>query len=181
MRTFRAAARSMSACTHRRVVAWAQMPILLVALSAQAGTPHPAFTTFNTWCFKAGQTEATARATMNADTAPFTLTFWDDSLEPRPADAPTGIERRCEIAFDGDHAASAITALHIQMATPPKFGNAILLPKTHQADEATHLIQGRELPRGRVAVGHIATRDNGARTFMAVDRLYAGPGLPEQQ
>jgi hypothetical protein len=142
----------------------------------------PAITTFNTWCFKAGQTAAQAHANMNADTAPFTLTFWDDSLEPRPADAPTGVERRCEVAFDGDHTAPAIKAMRIRMATPPVFGTAIPLPITHQPTDGTALIEGRELPRGRVAVVHVGTRKtaNTLVTFMAVDRLYDGLGLPKE-
>lgn len=156
---------------------------LLLSLSALIVAPtmaasHPAINAFNTWCFKAGQTETQARSNMNADTAPFTLTFWDDSLELRPADAPPGVERRCEVAFDGDHTETAITALRAQMATPPVFGTAIALPDTHTATAATALIEGRELLRGRVAVVHIGTRKNKTETFMAVDRLYAGLGLP---
>lgn len=153
---------------------------LALATSCTAGGP---ITTFNKWCFKAGQTEADARANMNAGTASFTLTFWDDSLGPRPAHAPDGIERRCDVAFDGEHTREAITALRAQMATPPKFGTPIPLPKTHQADETTALIEARELLRGRVAVVHVGTRlENGTtQTFMAVDRLYAGLGLPERE
>jgi hypothetical protein len=154
--------------------------ILLVCGSlAQAETSNPAIAAFNTWCFKAGQTETQARANMNADTAPFTLTFWDDSLEPRPADAPTGIERRCEVSFDGDHTTSAIAAMRAQMTTPPVFGTKIPLPDTHQSTIGTALIEGRELLRGRVAVVHVGTRSatSGTTTFMAVDRLYDGLGL----
>ncbi|WP_370402366.1 hypothetical protein [Sulfitobacter sp. JB4-11] len=147
-------------------------------LPALASEPHPAITAFNTWCFKAGQTETQARANMNADSAPFTLTFWDDSLEPRPADAPRGVERRCEVAFEGDHTDTAITALRAQMATPPVFGTPIPLPDTHAATPSTALIEGRELLRGRVAVVHVGTRNDNTETFMAVDRLYAGLGLP---
>jgi hypothetical protein len=140
-----------------------------------------AITTFNAWCFKAGQTEAQARRNMQADTANFTLTFWDDSLEPRPADAPGAVERRCEVAFAGDHRAAAITALQIQMATAPVFGTAIALPDSHHASQGSALIQARELLRGRVAVVQVGTRelDGALHTFMAVDRLYAGLGLPE--
>lgn len=156
-----------------------QAPILLALLcGSAAASTHPAITAFNTWCFKAGQTEAQARTNMSADTAPFTLTFWDDSLEPRPETAPAGVERRCEVAFEGDHAATAISALRAQMATPPVFGTAIPLPDTHAATEGTALIEGRELLRGRVAVVHVGTRKDNTETFMAVDRLYAGLGLP---
>lgn len=152
--------------------------VLLVVLPA-AASAHPAITTFNKWCFKAGQTEAQARANMDADTAPFTLTFWDDSLEPRPANAADGVERRCEVAFDGDHTATAVTALRKQMAKPPIFGAAVPLPDTHIVTSTTALIEGRELLRGRVAVVHVGTRNNKTETFLAVDRLYAGLGLPD--
>ena len=154
--------------------------LLLGAVSPASA--NPAITAFNTWCFKAGQTEAQARANMKADTAPFTLTFWDDSLEPRPADAPDGIERRCEVAFDGNFTSAAVKAVRHQMAAPPVFGTPIPLPATHQPTPGTALIEGRELLRGRVAVVHIGTRNtNGALiTFMAVDRLYDGLGLPKE-
>lgn len=164
--------RRMGACTHHLLP-------LAFAISAQTATANPAITAFNTWCFKAGQTETQARANMNADAASFTLTFWDDSLEPRPADAPDGVERRCEAAFDGDHTTSAITAMRTQMTTPPVFGAKIPLPDTHQPTNGTALIEGRELLRGRVAVVHVGTRktDIKNQTFMAVDRLYDGLGL----
>ncbi len=149
--------------------------LIFCGLSANA---NPAIATFNKWCFKAGQTETQARANMNADTAPFTLTFWDHSLGSRPADTSNGIERRCEIAFDGDHTLPAIKALQVQMATPPVFGTQISLPTTHHRLPGTALIQGRELLRDRVAVVHVGTRNavNGIKTFMAVDRLYDGLG-----
>ena len=147
--------------------------------SAVAGSADPAITTFNKWCFKAGQTTAQAHANMNTQNAPFTLTFWDDSLEPRPADAPKGVERRCKITFKGDHTTAALAALRKQMATPPVFGQPIPLPTTHHASTETTFIQGRELLRGRVAVVHIGTQNNRTQTFMAVDRLYDGLGLPD--
>lgn len=151
----------------------------VIFLASGAAYANPAITAFNTWCFKAGQTEAQARANMNADTAPFALTFWDDSLEPRPADAPTGVERRCEVVFDGDHTDAAIKAVRIQMATPPVFGSPIPLPATHHPTQGTTLIEGRELLRGRVAVVHVGTRHTAEAlvTFIAVDRLYDGLGL----
>jgi hypothetical protein len=135
---------------------------------------HVAISAFNSWCFKAGQTPAQARANMERTAGaplPFVLTFWDDSLAPRPADAPKGVERRCEVRFDGDHTEQAIHALHKQMQTPPVFGTLIALPATHAAIDGTALIEGRALLRGRVAVVHVGT--DGAQTFMAVDRLYS--------
>lgn len=167
------------------VLRWVSPILLQACLLLIPGNPasastalHPAITAFNTWCFKAGQTEAQARANMAADNAAFTLTFWDDSLEPRPAGSPDGVERRCEVSFDGDHTDDAVRALQVQMATPPVFGRKIPLPDTHRATEGAILIEGRELLRGRVAVVHIGTRTAPLRTFIAVDRLYAGLGRP---
>ncbi|MEP5728439.1 MAG: hypothetical protein ABJL67_03585 [Sulfitobacter sp.] len=149
-----------------------------VAGNAVADPADEAISAFNTWCFKAGQTEADARRNMKADEADFVLTFWDDSLAPRPANAPVGVERRCMVTFDGDHTDTAIAALRKQMQTPPVFGTPIPLPKTHTADEFTALIEGRELLRGRVAVVEVGAQPspNQVHTFMAVDRLYDGLG-----
>ncbi|MDW3225113.1 MAG: hypothetical protein R8G34_19865 [Paracoccaceae bacterium] len=133
-----------------------------------------AITAFNSVCFKAGQTAAQARTRMEAQAGsplPFDLTFWDFTLEPAPS-APATIERRCEVAFKGDHTRDAITALRKQMATPPVFGQAIDLPATHVPEIGTALIEGRELLRKRVAVVHVGIRDE--QTFMAVDRLPVG-------
>lgn len=152
------------------------------ASGAWAGdTAANAIAAFNTWCFKAYQTEAQARHNTGADLAPFSLTFWDDSLEPRPTNAPRGIERRCEVAFDGDHIDRAIVALRQQMQTPPQFGTLIALPDTHTDQTDAALIEGRALLRGRVAVVHVGTRNtaSGIQTYMTVDRLYAGLGLED--
>ncbi|MDF3412856.1 hypothetical protein HKX54_00165 [Sulfitobacter sp. M57] len=153
-----------------------------VAGDAVADQANEAIRAFNSWCFKAGQTEADARRNMKANVASFTLTFWDDSLAPRPMDAPQGIERRCEVAFDGNHTARTIPALRKQMRTPPVFGRKILLPDTHRHLENTALIEGRELLHGRVAVVHVGTRRNSGRvtTFISVYRLYDGLGITKK-
>ncbi len=145
---------------------------------AMADQTETAINAFNNWCFKAGQTENDARRNMAADPAAFALTFWDDSLEPRPANAPTGVERRCEVAFDGDHSNTAVSALRTQMQTRPVFGTKIPLPDTHWPQGGTVLLEARALLRGRVAVVHVGTRAtaSGKKTFMAVDRLYDGLG-----
>lgn len=150
----------------------------LVLLSGTASA-HPAIEAFTSWCFKAGQTPARALANMEGTAGhplPFDLTFWDTSLEPAPH-APPHAERRCEVAFDGDHARASVAAVQAKMATPPVFGTPISLPAPYAAEPGTAYIEGRELLRGRVAVVHIGTRDNS--TFIGVDRLPAGMGLPE--
>jgi hypothetical protein len=140
---------------------------------------HPAIDAFTSWCFKAGQTADRARANMERDAGsplPFTLTFWDKSLVPAPG-TPDHAERRCEVRFLGDYRQDAVQTVQAKMATPPVFGTAIPLPAPYAAEAGTAYIEGRELLRGRVAVVHIGTR--GDHTFIAVDRLPAGMGLPE--
>lgn len=151
-----------------------------VAATAMPARAHPAIDAFTTYCFKAGQTADDARANMETIAGaplPFTLSFWDKSLEPA-AGTPAYAERRCEVTFDGDHVVDAVQAVRFKMATPPVFGTVIPLPATHSTTPETALIEGRELLRKRVAVVHIGTRDAGAQTFITVDRLPAGMGLP---
>ena len=125
-----------------------------------------------------GMTAAQARDRMQPDAGGFDLTFFDKSLAPAP-DTPDHVERRCEVRFDGDHAAQAVTAVQAKMATPPVFGTSIPLTAPYTALPGTAYIDARELLRGRVAVVHIGTEDAGARTFIRVDRLPAGAGLSE--
>lgn len=144
-----------------------------------AAHAHPAIDAFTTWCFKAGQTQARAHANMErvaGTPLPFDLTFWDKTLEPAPG-TPDHAERHCEVGFAGDHAQAAVTAVQAKMAMPPVFGTPIPLPAPYAAEDGTAYIEGRALLRGRVAVVHIGTRNN--RTFIAVDRLPAGMGVPE--
>lgn len=147
------------------------------ASAGVAGARHPAITAFTAYCFKAGQTPDQARANMErlvGAPLPFELTFWDTTLAAEP-EAPDLIERRCQVAWPGDHTQTAIAALRDKMAEPPVFGTPIALPATHRPIPGTALIEGRELLRGRVAVVHVGTR-NGAKgneTFIAVDRLPA--------
>lgn len=152
---------------------------LALGTPALAQGQNAAIAAFNAWCFKAGQTESSIRSNMERSAGsplPFDLVFWDVSLEPVSQDLPKGVERRCEVSFEGDHTDDAITGLRKQMATPPVFGTQIPLPDTHQALAGTALIEGRELLAGRVAVVHVGQRDT--KTFMAVDRLFDGLGQP---
>ena len=45
-------------------------------------------------------------------------------------------------------------------------------------DDVPAGVEGRELLRGRVAVVHVGQRNN--QTFLAVDRLFDGLGLPRE-
>ena len=150
---------------------------IVCAPAARANAAIDAFTSF---CFKAGQTSAVAKANMQGLAGaplPFELTFWDKSLEPAPG-TPDHAERRCEVTFAGDHAANAAGAVLTKMAVPPVFGTPIPLPAPYAASDGTLYIQARQLLRKRVAVVHIGTRNNATETFIRVDRLPAGMGLP---
>ncbi len=120
-----------------------------VAAHATTGTVADiAILTFNASCSKAGQTTDSMRTNMERTTAsplPFDLTFWDVSLEPVSFDPPLGVERRCEVVFDGNHTGQAIDALRIQMATAPVLGFKIDTPATHKVMPEIALIEGREL------------------------------------
>lgn len=149
---------------------------MALAVPAAASTPaEQAIASFNAVCFKAGQTAEQARMRMqdrDGTPLPYRLSFWDKTLAPAPG-TPEGLDRHCEVSFDGDHRAIAIAALKAQMATPPVFGFAIDLPKTHTRDATTGFIQGRELLRGRKAVVQVGLRTHGGKveTFMNVERL----------
>ncbi|WP_299688986.1 hypothetical protein [uncultured Tateyamaria sp.] len=149
------------------------------AVSAQVGPVHPGIKAFTSYCFKAGQTAAVARANMERNAGaplPFELTFWDKSLEPAPG-TPAHSERRCEVAFAGDQAGAAVDAVQAKMAMPPVFGTPLPLPAPFAATPGTAYIEARELLRRRVAVVHIGVRGDTAETFLRVDRLPAGEGF----
>lgn len=149
--------------------------LVLLTGGAQA---HPAIDAFTAFCFKAGQTPTQAHVNMvgvAGDPLPFTLTFWDKTLVSAPG-TPEITERRCEVAFDGDHTDEAVRNVRAKMAAPPIFGTSIPLMPPYVATDTTAYIDARELLRKRVAIVHIGTQ--GAQTFIRVDRLSAGAGLP---
>lgn len=161
---------------NRRAVIASLCALVLGAPAAQA---HPAIDAFTAYCFKAGQTPDRARANMQSvagDPLPFDLTFWDTTLEPAPQ-APAHAERRCEVAFDGDHADAAVAQVQAKMAMPPVFGTSIPLTPPYGPTDGTAYLDARELLRGRVAVVHIRTANG--QTVITVDRLPAGMGLSE--
>ena len=150
-----------------------------LSIHAHAQSVHPAIDAFTRYCFKAGQTADTARANMErvaGKPLPFTLTFWDKSLEAAPG-TPAYSERRCEVVMDGDRTDSAVHAVQAKMATPPVFGTPLPLPDPFTAATGTAYIEARELLRRRVAVVHIGVNGAGAETFIRVDRLPPGKGF----
>lgn len=86
--------------------------------------------------------------------------------------ATQGTDRRCEVAFDGDHAelaeSAAVAGLEmegIDQVSP--------VPDRYQVTDGTRLLAARQLNPRRVAVVHVGTRPgpNGVETFMFVERL----------
>jgi|GEM_PF-1856615 hypothetical protein len=164
-------------CAHVVSVGLAMM---CVGASSSAAVAHPAIDAFTAYCFKAGQTPAQAHANMVGVAGaplPFTLTFWDKTLEPAP-NTPAHAERRCEVTFAGEHASDAVMQVQAKMAMRPVFGTSIPLTAPYAPGAGTAYIDARELLRKRVAVVHIGTR-KGPETFIRVDRLPAGMGLDE--
>jgi len=107
---------------------------------------------------------------------PFSLSFYDVTLEPTNLSVTPGTDRRCEVSFAGDYAEPAARALVDLMQQPPVFGQPIPLPITHTPVEDTVFIEGRQLNPLVAAVVHVGTRRTiaGTETFMNVERLEPG-------
>ncbi len=155
-----------------------------VAMPVQAEVPTVAAlaqSAFAAVCTNPFQTAATVEQRMRNHVAdqggeglPFTLTFYDTTLEDTGADVMPSTDRRCEVAFPGDHTADATQTLLTAMQGPPVFGTVIDMPNGFAATETTHFIQARLLnARGTRAVVHVGTREGpqGQETFINVERL----------
>ncbi|NKX44076.1 hypothetical protein [Roseicyclus persicicus] len=158
--------------------------ILIAARIAQAGSPPStadlAIGAFAETCTVRGLTAAEAEDRMRAYVAaqggaglPFALDFYDITLEPTDRPVTPGTDRRCEVAFPGNHTRPATEALVALMERPPVFGQAIPLPITHSPVSGTAFIEGRQLNPRVAAVVHVGTRrtEAGLETFLNVERL----------
>lgn len=176
-----------------RAGVWAGMHVALISVflalavgQAKAGTlSEPqiadlALGAFGETCTIRGMTADRADARMRAYVAahggtglPFDLAFYDITIEPTDMTVTPGTDRRCEVAFRGDHTAQAVETLLALMATPPVFGQPIPLPVTHSPHPGTSFIEGRQLNPRVAAVVHVGTRDaaTGLETFINVERL----------
>ena len=146
----------------------------------------------------AGGSQATARAAMDlfaqncfspymtaqkaAKTFALSGTSYDfydldpfSSADPSPATARAvtpGTDRRCEIAFPGNHAdkaaTTAVDALSKEGITTPA-----PLPASYAETDTTTLLAARQLNPRRAAIVHVGTREGaqGTETFMLVERL----------
>ncbi len=158
--------------------------ILMVARAASAGAPPAtadlAIGAFADTCTVRGLTPEAAEGRMRDFVAaeggaglPFRLEFYDITLQPTDLPVTPGTDRRCEVAFPGDHTDPATEALVALMERPPVFGTPIPLPITHSPAPGTAFIEGRQLNPRVAAVVHVGTREtaDGLETFMNVERL----------
>jgi hypothetical protein len=151
-----------------------------LAVSASAGGPKAiavaAVDLFAENCFSPYLTASKAAKTFALSNT--TYDFYDldpfSSAAPSPAQITVtpGTDRRCEIAFPGDHArmaaAAAAEALQSEGITTPA-----ALPAAFQPTDTTTLLAARRLNPRRVAIVHVGTRQGaqGIETFMLVERL----------
>lgn len=97
----------------------------------------------------------------------------DGPISPVIGRAAThGTDRRCEVAFDGNHAelaeSAALAGLEME-----GIDTVSPVPDRYQPTEGTRLLAARRLNPARVAVVHVGTRPgpNGVETFLLVERL----------
>ncbi len=112
----------------------------------------------------------------------YDLNPWRDvAVSPAVERAPTpGTDRRCEVAFDGDCAQSAVTAA-LNALDAERIRTEAALPATHTdaALPGTALLAARQLNPTRIAVVHVGTRPgpNGTETVLNVERLWPSDDL----
>ena len=161
-----------------RRAAGAAACVALFGLPAQAdGSPEAMMAAFAAHCFDPRLTPARAEAEIAAtgarvdfhDLAPFS------DVPPTPgADVTPGTDRRCAVAFDGDHGAAAAEAAAAGLRAEG-IDDEAPLPATHvdAALPGTTLLAARFLNPARVAVVHTGTRPgpSGPETFLSVERL----------
>ena len=158
--------------------------LVMIARVGQAEVPPStadlAIGAFANTCTVRGLTAAEAEGRMRNFVAaqggtglPFRLEFYDITLQPTDLSVTPGTDRRCEVAFPGNHTAPATEALVAMMERPPVFGTWIPLPITHSPGPGTAFIEGRQLNPRVAAVVHVGTReaDAGLETFINVERL----------
>ena len=160
----------------RRVIAIAFVSFANVA-AAVTSVPSKAIAGFAGNCFSPFLTadKAAKRLAIHGVRTEFYDLDPFSNVAPSPVTgraANAGTDRRCEVAFDGDHtvqaAKAAVDALQDQGIVTPA-----TVPAFYVATEGTELLAARQLNPRRVAVVHVGTRQgpDGIETFMTVERL----------
>ena len=160
--------------------------VLACVLAAAAGLAAPAqanpvragiLGAFAANCFSPLLTAATARAAVAPTGARLDFydarPFSDAAPSSTGGRAPTpGTDRRCELAFDGDHAARA-AEVAAAAARAEGITAEAPLPATHSDTRGVALRAARFLNPDRIAVVTVGTRPgpNGIETYMQVERL----------
>lgn len=177
---------------HRKSAIWGALHLLgaigLIALAGsrvqadEVAVPQTGSEAFASHCFSPFMTAARAQEVLASPGV--RVDFYDlDPLSSGPVSpvvgraATQGTDRRCEVAFDGDHARLAETAVLAGLALEG-IDQASPVPDRYQPTEGTRLLAARQLNPRRTAVVHVGTRPgpNGIETFLFVERLM--PSAP---
>lgn len=164
-------------------IAFACIALAMMTLAAFARSPltdaRAGIAAFSGNCFSPFLTAE--KAAENFGYANIRYDFYDldpfSNVAPSPAKGRASTpetDRRCEVSFNGDYTADAITAvvatlLHEGITTPAA------LPATHKnlRTDGTALLSARRLNQKKIAVVHVGTRPlaQGVETFLNVERL----------
>lgn len=153
------------------------MPVAAQTNDQATGIAQAASQAFAANCFSPFMTAGRARQVLARTGA--RVEFYD--LDPFSNAAPSpvtgraatiGTDRRCEVAFDGDHAELAVSAAvaGLQMEG---IDDVAPVPDRYQMTPGTALLGARFLNPRRIAVVHVGTRPgpNGIETFLFVERM----------
>lgn len=168
-----------------RIAASVGMAAVIMAGSATHGaaqdaglaTAQAASEAFASHCFSPFMTAERAAEVLAATSV--RVDFYD--LDPFSNAAPSpvtgraatrGTDRRCEVAFDGDHAdlAASAAVAGLQMEG---IDDVAPVPDRYRRTDGTELLGARFLNPRRIAVVHVGTRPgpNGPETFLFVERM----------
>lgn len=163
---------------HRTFALCAAMAIMALPAQAQGdGVAASASEAFARNCFSPFMTAARAEDLLASTSA--RVDFYDlDPLSGGPVSpvmgraATLGTDRRCEVAYDGDHAELATSAA-VAGLEMEGIDTSAPVPDRYQPTEGTALLAARALNPRRIAVVHVGTRPgpNGVETFLFVERM----------
>jgi len=152
--------------------------ILFLTSPATAQTAQAAIAAFSQHCFSPYLTAKTAETVLSGpgtrydfyDLRPFSVA----AVSPATRRSATpGTDRRCEVAFDGEHTVAAIGSVTDALEREGILTEAEM-PEGFEETPGTALLAARQLNPQRIAVVHVGTRDgpNGVETFISVERLH---------
>ncbi|GAB5448637.1 succinyl-CoA synthetase subunit beta [Gymnodinialimonas sp.] len=172
---------------NRKSALWGAVQLIAaVGLMAMAGcrveadevaVPHTGSAAFASHCFSPFMTAERAQEVLASPGV--RVDFYDldpfSSADPSPVTgraATPGTDRRCEVAFDGDHARLAASAA-VAGLEMEGIDQTSPVPDRYERTDGTELLAARRLNPRRVAVVHVGTRPgpNGIETFMLVERM----------